>query len=247
VNIAHAMNVPAPAGAVDIIEYMLKYRELQFEPGTRFIYSNFGYNVLGRVLAERTGLSYEDAVRQLVFVPAGISAAVIGGDQLAQRLPGETIYYDDPRWPDVPSQTGIGSGPTSYNAFHMRAMDAHGGWVMTSADMVRFADAVDGRSGVPALLTPATVRRMTTRDPKVPDIGFGLGWELGDSGWSHSGALTTGTHSKLERLDNGVTWAVVYNSLPADPERGIDGLKATVEVSIGELRAVVLASISATH
>lgn len=46
---------------------------------------------------------------------------------------------------------------------------------MTSADMVHFADAVDGRSEVPALLTPATVKRMTAHDRKVPDIGFGLG------------------------------------------------------------------------
>ena len=247
VTIARAMNVPAPARAADIIEYMLKHRELQFEPGTRFIYSNFGYNVLGRVLEERTGLPYAEAMRRLVFVPAGVTTAVIGGDQLAQRLPGETIYYDDPRWPDVPSQTGIGSGPTSYNGFHLQAMDSHGGWVTTSADMVRFADAVDGRAGVAALLTPATVRLATTRDPKVPDIIFGLGLELSDAGWSHNGALTTGTHSKLECLDNGLTWAVVYNSLPADPELGIDGLKATIAVSITELRAVVLASVPAAH
>ena len=71
------------------------------------------------------------ALDRPVFGPAGATTPVIGGDQLAQRLPSESIYYDNPRWPDVPSQTGTGSGPASYNAFHMRAMDAHGGWVMT--------------------------------------------------------------------------------------------------------------------
>ena len=245
VTIALAMNVPAPAGAGDIIAYMLEHRELQIEPRTRFIYSNFGYNLLGRVLEEKFDGPYEQAMRQLVFGPAGATTPVIGGDKLAQRLPSESIYYDDPRWPDVPSQTGTGSGPASYNAFHMRAMDAHGGWVMTSADMVRFADAVDGRSGVPALLSPATVLRMITRDAMVPGTGFGLGWELGPTGWRHSGALTTGTHSMLERLDNGLTWAVVYNSLPADPERGIDGLRETIAVSIDEVRAAVMNSLPA--
>ena len=243
VTIARAMNVPAPAGAVNIIEYMLKNRELQIEPGTRFIYSNFGYNLLGRVLEEKTGLPYEAAMRQVVFGPAGASTPFIGGDLLAQRLPAETIYYDDPRWPDVPSQTGTGSGPAAYNGFHLQAMDAHGGWVMTSADMVRFADAVDGRSGLPALLPAATVKLMTTRDPKVPGTNFGLGWELSPGGWSHSGALTTGTHSKLERLDNGLTWAVVYNSLPADPELDVDGLRATIAISIDEVRAAVMSSV----
>ncbi len=242
VTIAGAMNVPAPAGPGDIIEYMLADRELQLEPRTRFLYSNFGYNLLGRVLEQKAGVSYAQAMRELVFGPAGAITPVIGGDELAQRLSGESMYYDDPRWPDVPSQTGTGSGPASYNAFHMQAMDAHGGWVMTSADMVRFADAVDGRSGVPALLSPATVLGMTTRDAMVPGTEFGLGVELGPSGWSHSGALTTGTHSKLERLDDGLTWAVVYNSLPADPERGIEGLKETIAVSIGEVRAAVMRS-----
>jgi CubicO group peptidase (beta-lactamase class C family) len=246
VTIARAMNVPAPPGAADIVDYMLEQRELQSEPGTRFKYSNFGYNVLGRVLEEKTGLPYDEAMRRLVFGPAGITDAVIGGDQLAQRAPNEAIYYDDPRWPDAPSQTGVGSGPASYNGFHLRAMDAHGGWVMTSADMVLFAVAVDGRSGMPALLTPSTVQRMTARDPKVPGITFGLGLELNHAGWSHGGALTTGTHSKLEHRDDGVTWAVVYNRLPADPELGIEGLKATLVQSVDELRTVVLESVAAT-
>ena len=243
VTIAQAMKVPTPAEATDIIGYMLGYRELQVEPRTRFIYSNFGYNLLGRVLEQKSGLPYEQAMRKLVFEPAGAITPVIGGDVLAQRLPGEAVYHDDPRWPDVASQTGVGSGPASYNAFHLRAMDAHGGWVMTSADMVRFADAVDGRSGVPALLSPATVSSMTTRDPNVPGTNFGLGWELGPSGWSHSGALTTGSHSRLEHLDNGLTWAVVYNSLPADPQLGLDGLIATATISIDEVRAAVIGSM----
>ncbi len=242
IDIARAMNVPSPAGAVTIIEYMLKNRELQIEPGTRAIYSNFGYNVLGRVLEERTGLPYDQAMRQLVFGPAGMRTPVIGGDLRSQRMRGESIYYDDPRWPDVPSQTGTGSGPASYNGFHLRAMDAHGGWVMTSADMVRFADAMDGRSGVPALLSPVTVQRMITRDPNVAGTGFGLGWELSPAGLSHGGALTTGTHSQLERRDDGVTWAVVYNSLPSDPELEVEGLRATIAISIDEVRAAVISS-----
>ena len=242
VTIARAMNVPAPASASDIIGYMLKERGLQIEPRTRYIYSNFGYNVLGRVLEEKTGLPYEKAMQQIVFRPAGAMTPVIGGDVLAQRLPRETVYYDDPRWPDVPSQTGIGSGREAYNGFSLHAMDSHGGWVMTSADMVRFADAIDGRSGVRALLSPTTVALMATRDAKVPGTNSGLGWGLAPGGWAHSGALTTGTHSKLERLDNGLTWAIVYNSLPADPALALDGLIKTFSISIDEVRATVIAA-----
>lgn len=244
ITIARAMNVPAPASPQDIIEYMLKFQELQVAPGTRFIYSNFGYNLLGRVLEEKTGQTYEQAMHQYVFVPAGALTPVIGNDKLAQRLPSETVYYDDPRWPNVPSQDGTGSGPSSYNAFHLKSMDAHGGWVMTSADMVRFADAVDGRSRVKALLAPITVKRMTTQDRNVAGISFGLGWEMSSEGWSHTGLLTTGTHAKLERLDSGVTWAVVYNSFPGDPERDIAGLLETTAITLDKVRAAVISSVS---
>jgi CubicO group peptidase (beta-lactamase class C family) len=243
VAIAGVMKVPAPAGAQDITEYMLRDRELQFEPGTRFSYSNFGYNVLGRVLEQKTGLPYDQAMQQLVFKPAGVTCAVIGGDTLAQRLPGETIYYDDPRWQDVPSQTGTGSGRPAYAGFHLQAMDAHGGWVMSSADMVRVADAVDGHSGGIALLSRATVQRLFTKDPNVPNTDFGLGWERKPSGWGHNGALTVGTLSQMERLDNGLTWAVVYNSLPSDPDRGLDGLREAIVIAIDGLRAAVIASV----
>jgi hypothetical protein len=110
--------------------------------------------------------------------------------------------------------------------------------------MVRFADAVDGRSGVPALLTPATVRLATTPDPKVRDMFWGLGMIVTKAGWYHTGETLTGTHSLLEHLDNGVTWSVVYNSLPVD-SKGSDGagVNATTAVTFGELQAVVLASV----
>ena len=41
-------------------------------PGTEHVYSNLGYNILGRVIEHQTELSYGDAVRQLVLQPAGV-------------------------------------------------------------------------------------------------------------------------------------------------------------------------------
>ena len=46
------------------IGYMLR-RPLQFEPGARDAYSNFGYCLLGRVIEKVTGKSYEEFVRGL--------------------------------------------------------------------------------------------------------------------------------------------------------------------------------------
>lgn len=52
--------------------WMLRETELGFEPGTRFSYSNVGYNVLQCVIQTVTGLSLDAALRELVFAPLGM-------------------------------------------------------------------------------------------------------------------------------------------------------------------------------
>ncbi len=48
-------------------------RPLQFEPGARWEYSNFGFLLLGVVIEKVTGQSYYDYVREHVFKPSGMT------------------------------------------------------------------------------------------------------------------------------------------------------------------------------
>jgi CubicO group peptidase (beta-lactamase class C family) len=246
VTIAKAMRVPAPASGADVIEFMLREKTLHFKPGTRYSYSNFGYNILGRIIEHRMGMGYEEATRKLVLDPAGVTSARIGGDTLAERFPGETIYHDDPRWPYVPSQSGVGGGKASYNGFHLRTMDSHGGWVMTSLDLVRFADAIDGRSGVARLLKPSTIALMETSDARIARPAAGLSWALEPGAWKHSGALIAGAHSFLKHRGDGLTWAVIYNSLPLDPELEMSDAVALLEKTVEGVEAEILKAIART-
>lgn len=243
VAIARAMNVPAPAGAADVIVFMLREKTLQFAPGTRYCYSNFGYNILGRIIERMTGMGYEAAARKLILQPSGVWFALTGGDTLAARFTAETVYHDDPRWPPVPSQSGVGEGTLSYNAFHLETMDSHGGWVMTAKDLVRFADAMDGRSGIPRFLRPATIALMETPDPRIAHPAAGLSWMLEPGAWKHSGSLIAGSHSFLERRGDGVTWAVIYNSFPLGPEAGASGAQALVAKTVDGVRAEILQAL----
>lgn len=247
VEIARTMNVPAPASARIVIAYMLKHRLLDAAPGTEFHYSNFGYNILGRIIEYKSGKPYEQAVRELVLEPAGVADAVIAADKRAQRAVNETVYYDDPRWPPVPGQDGSGdTGPGSYFGFHFPAMDAHGGWAMTAADLVRFADAALGRGKFPALLKPQTAALMMRRNPAMPDNNNGLGWVAtrmnGVNIISHSGALTTGTYAYLQARADGWSWAVLFNRLPVayPPEKAMEELQAfQVTVQRGLMAAII--------
>ena len=51
---------------------------LDFDPGVRYAYSNLGYNILGRVIEQTTGRSYEDYVKAEILKPIGVAAMRIG-------------------------------------------------------------------------------------------------------------------------------------------------------------------------
>jgi CubicO group peptidase (beta-lactamase class C family) len=70
-GIAQAMNIAAPADQISIIRYVLQ-KSLDFTPGTAYAYSNFGYNVLGRVIEKVTGELYEEYVKNNILYPLQI-------------------------------------------------------------------------------------------------------------------------------------------------------------------------------
>jgi len=55
-------------------DFVKKYAsgDLQFEPGTKFNYSNSGYFLLGAIIEKVTGKSYEQVLRENIFEPAGM-------------------------------------------------------------------------------------------------------------------------------------------------------------------------------
>jgi len=110
---------PAPR---DVVRWMLG-KPLQFEPGEREAYSNFGYCVLGRVIEKASGKTYEGYVTEEVLRPAGAKAARMSRDRAADRDPREVGY------------------PVRDDEFSVEVMDAHGGLASTAADLCRFMHA----------------------------------------------------------------------------------------------------------
>src|SRR5262249_31395645 len=91
-EIARALRVPQPATPAHIIRYMLGQR-LDFDPGSRFAYSNFGYCLLGRVIETVSGAAYETHVQEHVLAPLGITRMRLGKTLPAERAAGEVAYY----------------------------------------------------------------------------------------------------------------------------------------------------------
>ncbi len=85
------LGVPAPPSARDLVRFM-RGQPLDFDPGSATAYSNFGYNVLGRVIEHVSGQSYADFVQAQVLQPAGVTAMRLGRTRLADRAPNEVRY-----------------------------------------------------------------------------------------------------------------------------------------------------------
>ena len=210
-----------PADRTAIVRFMFG-RPLDFDPGTRYAYSNFGYCLLGRVIEAVTGRSYVESVKTLVLQPAGIDRMRLGRTRLAERADAEVRYYPAPGsksvasvFPEVNKKV-----PSPYGRYYIEAMDAHGGWIASVVDLLRFATWADG-SRQPGLLEPATVRLLRSRPAAPVSVGepayYGLGWLIRPVGeeanWWHAGGLP-GTVSFLVRTHHGLAWAAVFNGSP---------------------------------
>ena len=236
VNVAHEMNVAAPASARTIIAYMLKNHVLGAAPGTRVMYSNFGYNILGRIIEHKTGKPYAQAVQEMVLRPAGASAMFVPAGSGMRRMPDEAVYYDYPTAEPVPSVDGSGSKVSpSYGGLDFQAMDAHGGWAGTPTDLVRFALALQGKDTLVRLLSPQTMALVAQRDFRLPDSQYGLAFnvldEYGVRILERPGALVGGTYAIVQMRSDGWTWALALNRMPISDPVNLDMDKIAVDLT----------------
>ena len=225
VKIAKALGVPPPAGARDVVRYMLGV-PLDFDPGSRHAYSNFGYCLLGRIIEARSRMTYERYVRRRVLAPAGITRMRIARSLRAGRADGEVTYHtrDRRKRPGVfPPNVGKRT-PEQYGGVHIEAMDAHGGWIASAIDLVRFAREFDSPEACRFLSARSVARTFArpdgpagfTKDGKPKAAYYALGWSVRPVGkdgkvntW-HCGAIA-GTNALLVRRHDGTDWAVLFN------------------------------------
>ncbi|MBI1323083.1 serine hydrolase [bacterium] len=214
-----------PAKPEDILRYALTL-PLDFAPGEAFAYSNVGYLLLGRVIEHLSKTKYENFVRENVLNPAGISRMKLGRSWSGDLEPDEVRYYDVQNR-KAPAVNGPKLGvtvPLVYGGENFEGYEAHGGWIASAPDLVRFASAVDSARN--PLLEGATLRALTERPEGVAGFEsggkprpayYGCGWNVrpvgsnGKANTWHNG-LIAGTSALLVRRHDGLNWAVVFNT-----------------------------------
>lgn len=215
------INGGPPAEPRDIIRVMMGFN-LDFDPGSKYVYSNFGYSILGRIMENKTGKPYDQVMHDMVFKPLGMKHTFMGRSLIEDRIDGEVRYYP------LRATTGqavmgprIGKEvPYGYGTFYQEALDAHGGFIGSAIDIARFGSAFVDSERSP-LLKKETIELMFARPDdaagyddagKPKESYYACGWQIRENGRirQHGGSLP-GTATRLAILDNGVTMCYLMN------------------------------------
>jgi CubicO group peptidase (beta-lactamase class C family) len=190
-------------------DYMRLYgkRGLEFEPGSRWAYSNYGFLLLGVVIEKVTGQSYYDYVQQHVYAPAGMTRT--GSRPENQAIPDLSTGY-------TLSPAAAGSAPNT-DTLPYRGTPAGGGY-STVEDLARFADALLGHK----LLGPAATTLLITGKVDFPlavGVRYAYGFEDArgpdGNGWVGHGGGAPGISGDLRIYpESGYVVAVLANVDP---------------------------------
>lgn len=217
--VARALGTNPPLTCRDIVRFAMS-QPLQFTPGTRIVYSNTGFCILGQVIARVSGQTYESYVRDQVLAPVGVHGMSIGQPHVSQRAPLEAKYYTYDGAPLVDS-VFFGEGRIAPPYAHdPLTLEAAGGWIGSAVDLTRVMTAFEG-SRVANFLTPESRLAMLSdsnlpggmSDEDVLGRWRGLALVVGPSVESYGhGGLMPGSQATLLHDSSGYTFALLTNS-----------------------------------
>jgi D-alanyl-D-alanine carboxypeptidase len=190
-------------------------RGLEFVPGSRWAYSNYGFILLGRVVERVTGQSYYDYVHVHIYVPAGMTRS--GSLPEDQAVAGRSIGYTMP--------PGTTEWFPNTDTLPFRGTSAGGGY-STVGDLARFAHALLSDK----LLSPQFTKLLMSGKVRT-DAGTRYAYGFDDArtahgdGWVGHGGGAPGMNGDLRIYPkSGYVVAVLANIDPPAAQRISDFL-----------------------
>jgi CubicO group peptidase (beta-lactamase class C family) len=136
--------------------------DLIAEPGTRYSYSSYGYNLLGAIIEAASGMSYGDYMRQNVWQPLGMNDTRM--DDPLEVVPYRVRGYQ------------LIEGKIKNSDFvDISSRFAAGGTRSTVPDLLKFAQGVMGGKLLSAEGMTVATTSMHTREGQLTN--YGMGWE----------------------------------------------------------------------
>ncbi len=195
-----------------LLKILLK-RHLGYAPGQGKCYSNLGYMILSMIIEKKSGMKYEDFMQKYVLHPAGCYDMHIAGTYEIDRRPNETHYYMHQGSTPVYEYNNSGRMVEKcYGDTDLPRLSGAGAWCGSSAELARFIASIDGMPQVKDILSPQSVKLMTTEQP---DHNYSLGWNYtpqnSNRPWIRTGSLA-GTSALILKYPDGECWILVTNT-----------------------------------
>ncbi|ARJ06936.1 serine hydrolase [Cnuibacter physcomitrellae] len=232
---------PQPHYTRELLWEGLAQTQLLWKPGTNWLYSNFGFGILGTILADLVEPpsgserpAYEAVIRKTFVDALGMTSTTLGtGPRIATPYASDgssTIYWDD-----------------------TNALAGEGGLVSDVVDMATWtkahlgylpADAPQGVQTMKDTLQPQSTITTYCQAPDdcspVTDFQMGLAWQLYpagtngiDAAWAFKNGGTAGFSADTTLApDRGIGVTTMWNIQRAsgsDPELGIQLLKLILQ------------------
>ncbi|MBN1416655.1 MAG: beta-lactamase family protein [Bacteroidales bacterium] len=225
------------SGAAEINE-LIRYtldQKLDYQPGSKYSYSNTGYCILGKVIEMASGISYEDYVQFALLHPLGIYDMHIG-KSFPEDMPAEEVmYYVNGKVNLYPAHDGSGLRvPLQYGGNNIELLGPAGGWIASAPELAKLVVAMDGFSSHPDILSKHSVRTMTRNGKKINPL---LGWRGSDGRgtWWRTGTLA-GTAAIVMRFNNDTNWVILLNTTSDKRSRVHNELSKAIYKCMSEVK-----------
>jgi CubicO group peptidase (beta-lactamase class C family) len=214
------------SGAALSLDVLLSELPTGAKPGTHFLYSNTGYNVLGFLIEALDSRPFAAAMRARVLEPLGMRASspVISNETRSRMAVGYYPFYEDRPFPFLGQ---LAEAPW------IEVDIAAGSIAATPADMASYVRALLNRGSTPRgrLLSEESFRMMTTPVIKAPfrgeDAGYGYGLWISE----------IDGHTRLRHTGGMVAFS---SALDVDLSGGV-GAFASVNANLSGYRPVAVA------
>ncbi len=223
-------------------------------PGTRFIYSDINFIILGELVRRISGQSLDVYCAEYIFKPLGMKDTRFKPSPSLRSRIAPTQYQHGKKgkilWGEVHDPV----------AYHMGGVAGHAGLFSTADDLATFAQTLlnGGSTKGLRILSPLTVEKMTT--PQTPPnkmVLRGLGWDIDSPFTSNRGELFpvgsyghtgfTGTSIWIDPVSK--TYVILLtNRVHPDGKGDVGSLRSQIATLVASaLKPVSAEQILSTH
>lgn len=205
---------------------------VEFQPGSEYAYSNTNYVLLGMLIEEMTGTSYDEALRSRILDPLGMSSTYVDSfEDGPDVVEAYSSFFTDSLEPITADYTSVATGAWSAGAMVSSPADLHAFFTALAAGEVISDDLV--------------AEMTTAQDEYGLGLMIGVG-DLSDDMYGHGGEIKGFKNFVLHSPATGRTGYSVSTSDEIESISTIDAMGAVLGLEMIEADALDAATEALT-